>query len=131
MSSNNHADPVGRSTLISLVKTRCHFWGWRFWFECPECGNRAGVIYLRFRRFACRICQKVAYSSQSEDAHDRIWRKAQRIEARLGPHWKRPKGMTHKTHSQLTGRLVAFEMMRDELLERMAGPYLRQMGLTE
>ena len=128
---NDDTDPLGRSTLIKLVKAPCHFGGWRFWFDCPECSKPVGVVYLRYRRFACRTCQKVAYSSQSEDAHDRTWRKAQRLEARLGPYWKRPKGMRHKTFSRLTGRLIGFEMMRDELLERLAGPYLRQLGLTE
>lgn len=37
-------------------------------------------------------CQRVSYSSQSGDLIDRTWRKQQKLEARLGANWTRPKG---------------------------------------
>ncbi len=119
-------DPIPKdcSTTIRLLRGACNYGGLRYWFECPICLKRVGLLYQRFRRFACRHCQQVAHSSQSEDAHDRAWRKAQRIETRLGPHWKRPKGMRHKTYSRLKERLIDFEVRRDELFERMAALYL-------
>ncbi len=116
------------SIPVKLLLNTCNYGGSRYWFGCPICTKRVGVLYLRFKRFACRHCQQVAYSSQSEDVLDRAWRKAQRIEARLGAHWKRPKGMRLRTHSSLTGRLIGLEMMRDELLERLTATNCRRLG---
>jgi hypothetical protein len=41
-------------------------WGRRWWFLCPGCGQRMGVLYLAPRRteFRCRDCYGVRYLSQ-------------------------------------------------------------------
>jgi len=40
----------------------------RAWFQCPDCGRRCAVLFGVSRRgnFACRTCQRLAYSSETE-----------------------------------------------------------------
>jgi hypothetical protein len=102
-----------RRQRIRLEQVRCHFGGWRQWFNCPCCGRRAALLYLRWERFACRACQRVAYASQSEDELGRLWRKQSRLEARLGDHWTRPKGMRHQTFARLFRAVMECEQRRE------------------
>ena len=69
---------------------------------------------MRAGRFACRHCQRVSYASQSNDMLDRMWRKQSKIEARLGAHWQRPKGMRYKTYDRLMKELLACEDRREQ-----------------
>ena len=78
------------SQRISIERTPCNFGKTRPWFVCPRCNRRSGVLFLRWGRFACRHCQRVAYASQSSDAMGRAWLKQAKIEARLGDDWTRP-----------------------------------------
>ncbi len=71
---------------------------------------------MRWGRFACRKCQKVAYSSQSEDPCACTWRAQSKIENRLGEYWKRPKGMRTSTHARLVDPVVFLEEQCDALL---------------
>ena len=59
------------SQTIWTTATPCRYGGSRTWFECPTCGGRAAVLFMRAGRFACRQCQKVSYTSQSGSAYDR------------------------------------------------------------
>jgi len=120
------------SERIFLDRSRCHFGGSRAWFRCPRCYGRVAVLFLRGQRFACRHCQRVAYASQSEDACARSWRKQSRIEARLGEHWQRPKGMHRCTHERLIGQLTECEERRDvALYERLGALIRRYPGLSD
>lgn len=101
---------------VALIYKPCNFGGARPWFQCPRCARQVAVLYMRSGRFACRHCQRVAYSSQSEDEMDRMWRKQQGIEARLGENWQRPKGMRQRTYERLRDRLRDCEMKREEAL---------------
>jgi hypothetical protein len=94
---------------IRLAHTACSYGNTRPWFVCSQCHRRAGLLFLRWGRFACRHCQRVAYSSQSDDVLDSMWRKHQKIERRLGEHWRRPKGMRHRTYDRL---MAAVGIMR-------------------
>jgi len=108
------------SQTIRLTHTACSYGNTRPWFVCPLCHGRAGLLFMRWGRFACRTCQKVAYSSQSEDALDRTWRRQHRIEARLGKNWRRPKGMRQRTYDRLFARLIDCEERREETIAVMA-----------
>jgi hypothetical protein len=119
------------SIPVKLLTSACNYGGSRYWFGCPICAKRVGVLYLRFKRFACRHCQQVAHSSQSEDAHGRTWRETWRLEARLGPNGKRPKGMRHATYYRLRERLIDCEIRREELFVVMAAPYLGRLRELE
>ena len=77
---------------------------------------------MRAGRFACRHCQRVAYSSQSEDVLQRTWLKQRKLEARLGEDWQqRPKGMRHATYERLLDRLHDCEVQRDMAFCERAG----------
>lgn len=113
------------SQPVDLAETACTFGGRRQSFACPQCARRVGLLYLRCGRFACRHCQRVAYSSQSEDTLDRLWRKQAKIERGLDDNWQRPKGMRHHTYRLLVDQVIALESYRDDLLCQFAA----RMGL--
>lgn len=110
---------------INIANTACNFGGTRAWFCCPRCPKRVAVLYIRTGRFACRHCQRVAFSSQSEDAIDRSWRNQRKLEARLGGKWQRPTGMRLHTYQRLIDRLASYEEARDaafcERVQRLFG----------
>lgn len=99
---------------VALIYKPCNFGGARPWFQCPRCTRQVAQLYMRAGRFACRHCQRVAYSSQSEDVMARTWREQQRIETRLGDDWQRPKGMRQRTYERLMDRLADCEQRRDD-----------------
>lgn len=51
----------GHNVLLSMSKTG--FGGSRFWFSCPICHKRAGVLYKHptSQILACRKCLKLDY----------------------------------------------------------------------
>ena len=102
------------SQTIRLAHTACNYGKSRPWFVGPVCQRRAGVLYMRAGRFACRCCQRVSYASQSGDLMDRMWLKQSKIEARLGAHWQRPKGMRYKTYDRLKHVLLICEERREQ-----------------
>jgi hypothetical protein len=101
---------------VGLTYTPCHYGGARAWLLCPRCGRRVARLFMRAGRFACRHCQRVAYASQSHDAVDRLWGRQQKIEAKLGENWQRPKGMRQRTYERLLTRLQDCELRRENAL---------------
>lgn len=101
---------------VPIKRTRCNYGGVRPWFLCPRCSRRVALLFLRTNGFACRHCQRVAYASQSDDLCGRTWRRQAKLEARLGPHWQRPKGMHHRTRERLLGAIFACEATREDAL---------------
>lgn len=101
---------------VPLDRTRCNYGGARPWFRCPKCSRRVAVLFLRANGFACRHCQRIAYASQSDDLCGRTWRRQQKLEARLGPNWRRPKGMHHRTRERLLDGIFACEEIREDAL---------------
>mgnify|MGYP000871003301 CR=1 FL=1 len=80
------------SQTITTTSTPCHYGGSRPWFTCPVCRDRAGLLYLRWGRFACRHCQRVIYQSQSGSALDRVCNRYHRLAAKVEdgkPKWQR------------------------------------------
>lgn len=53
--------------VVSLVTTPCSFGGVRYWFGCPGCGRRVGVLYMvpGGTRFYCRHCNNLTYHSRN------------------------------------------------------------------
>jgi hypothetical protein len=113
-------DGVARDVVerLGIVSTPCRYGGARQWFLCPCCARRVALLYMRGQTFACRHCKRVAYSSQSEDAIDRMWRKQSKIEARLDANGQRPKGMRRANYERLRDKVWDCEWRREELLER-------------
>lgn len=80
------------SQTIRTTTTPCRYGGARAWFQCPCCSGRAVVLFMRARRFACRQCQKVSYTSQSGSTHDRANTRYHQLHALIEagkPKWQR------------------------------------------
>ncbi len=103
--------PVAQT--IGLERTPCPFGGSRPWLRCGRCHRRVALIYFGGTNFSCRRCSRVAYSSQSEDAIDRAWRRQAKLECRLGPDGSRPKGMRLATYDRILDGISACEDRRD------------------
>lgn len=78
----------------------------------------------------------MAYSSQSDDALDRMWRKQAKIEGRLVDNWRRPKGMRQCTYQRLIGTLNDCEERRENAFAAFAsrlfgGAGLESLGLLQ
>ena len=110
-----HVGPPGGDweTVIETVwydRTPCHYGGERLWFLCPHCNKRVAVLYLWKRRFRCRHCCKLPYSTQLACYGDRMQSKCWKIRERLGITenifesilwYQKPKGMHWKTFNRL------------------------------
>ena len=134
ISGSSHAITLSYSTEdrnitepITITRTACNYGKSRPWFMCPRCTGRVAKLYLRGGRFACRKCQRLVYSSQSEDVMGRAWRIQHRLEERLGPNWARLKGMHHSTRSKLLDRIFECERLRDDALAL----FMTRMGAIE
>lgn len=99
-----------------LVSTEPYFGGERWWFICPPCGRRCGVLYFSESHsvpWACRTCLGLAYSSQGEGKPARLTRRLRMVLGKAGGAYKaqsgmglrvpRPRGMHNKTYRGLLG----------------------------
>lgn len=80
------------SQKIHTTTTPCGYGGSRRWFSCPSCSGRCEVLYQRSGRFACRSCQRVAYTSQSGSESDRVHSRYHKLHALIEngkPKWQR------------------------------------------
>ena len=63
---------------IRFDRTRPNYGGSQWWFRCPDCNRRVGVLYMLDERadFACRTCHDLTYHSvQTHDARVDYYRK--------------------------------------------------------
>lgn len=58
---------------ISLTTTLCHFGGERYWFECPSCSKRIGVLYKAGEYFACRTCHDLTYHTKNMNRRSHLY----------------------------------------------------------
>ena len=101
-----------RKQVVKVKHTVCNFGGVRKWFKCPECSRRCELLYFRFGSFACRLCQKIAYRSQSGDSIDRLGHKLRKLEAPIQR--GRPTGMHRTTFKRKRERAIDIELSRDQ-----------------
>jgi hypothetical protein len=84
-------------TELCIERTGCPFGGSRPWFRCRRCNSRRAILYGldEDNSFSCRRCMRLVYSSQDETKMQRLWRKQDRLEAKLTGKYRlaRPKGM--------------------------------------
>jgi len=98
---------------IQLTTTPCHFGGDRYWFVCPKCRGRCGVLYPYF----CRKCSNGRYKSELMSPQDRKVHKAIKIRASLGqksggilvPFPTKPKWMRRRTYERLKQEATTLE----------------------
>lgn len=50
---------------IQIATTPCHYGGYRYWWQCPNCNKRVGVLY-RAGLYICRHCMGFNYKSQHQ-----------------------------------------------------------------
>jgi hypothetical protein len=98
---------------VYLDWTPCNFGGKRPWLLCPRCRRRVALIYSVGKRFLCRHCYRITYSSQCESLHDRLLRKSRKIRKKLEagvsiyePVMFKPKGMHQTTFDRLHSDLM-------------------------
>lgn len=52
---------LGLGRRIDLVTSSTRFGGLRYWFSCPQCKRRAGVLYNGPDGLSCRVCVGYRY----------------------------------------------------------------------
>lgn len=94
-----------RRQSIDLTHTACNYGGHRTWFAAPCCSKRTAKLFMRRGRFACRTCQRLAYSTQSLDYIQRQHRAIHRVTRKLEDGDSKSKGMHCSTFSRLQGQI--------------------------
>ena len=104
---------------IELAKTSCNYGNYRYWFLCPSCSKRTGVLYCA-GSYVCRHCIGASYHSQLQQPVDRIYTKLNALRERLG--WQdgiihgigeRPKGMHQRTFNRI---LLEYQQLEQKLI---------------
>jgi len=98
----------GHDQIVHLDKTPCHYGGHRKWFLCPQCNERRLKLYEWNRRYLCRKCHDLPYTSQRVPEFDRLLQKVRKLRDRLNttrdlskPVVLKPKGMHWQTFEKL------------------------------
>jgi hypothetical protein len=127
----NGAAPEHMRYNVPLASTRCHLGGSRQWFRCPRCSRRCAVLHglARDGRFGCRVCMRLAYASEAEDTGGRLWRKQQKLEARLTENGGKPKWMRARTFERIYEKIDAVEEARDRDFAFGAARLLCRLGV--
>lgn len=120
------------SVFIRVLTTPCTYGGARLWWSCPGCSGRVAILYAG-RRFACRNCHGLTYTSQKATQEDRAIAMAEKVRSRLrwepgiahgtgpkpkGMHWATYRALV-KTHNDLVGTAIcamnSLRMFRQKL----------------
>lgn len=97
---------------ISVTTTACNYGGVRYWWKCPKCYKRVGVLYCA-GLYVCRHCIGAKYQSQLIQPIDNHFKRIAELRQRLG--WQgglahgmggRPRYMHHKTFEKLEHEYV-------------------------
>jgi hypothetical protein len=125
-------EPESKFTRVRIERTPCHLGGWRAWFLCPWCRRRCAILYglSGDGYFACRMCLRLAYMSEAEDAAGRLWRKQRKLEARLAEDGGKPKWMRARTFERIYESIGAVEEARDRDFALGAARLLCRLGVN-
>ena len=108
---------------IWLNWSRPHYGGRRYWFCCPGTGKWATKLFLPLggHRFLSRGAYCLGYACQREARHDRLLRRARKLNHALGGDGSlegeapgKPKGMHWRTYERKAAALRAAEERADE-----------------
>lgn len=117
-------------TQVELDATLLHFGGHRFWWRCPCCRARVGLLYWQRGRWQCRTCAELVHKSTRQSGLFRAYGKVNKVRRTLGwgggmlsPVGTRRKGMHRKTYSRLmqalTDASLATAGEHDTAIERL------------
>ena len=104
---------------VGITTSSCHYGNYRYWFNCPNCNKRVGVLYCA-GLYVCRRCIGANYATQLMQPIDKLFRKVAKIRHRLewkpgiaNGHGGRPKGMHYSTYARL---VAEHDRIADKLL---------------
>lgn len=106
--------------------TPCNYGGKRMWLQCPCCHRRVAILYGPGKRFLCRQCHKLSYSSQMSGELDRLIDQKHKLGKRIygyydGEGGGKKKGMHWKTFERLEQKYRTLEMMIDRGISQRFG----------
>jgi hypothetical protein len=119
---------------IELEATKCNFGGERYWFKCPECNKRAGVLYGG-TIFKCRTCHGLVHKSRNESSLDQAIRAFHKAKDLLDPNgylsfydpveWiDKPKGMRHNKFITKKHKLLEIQSKVTSLMPERLRTYI-------
>ena len=57
---------------VGITTSSCHYGNYRYWFNCPKCGKRVGVLYCA-GLYVCRHCIGANYGSRPKGMHRKTY----------------------------------------------------------
>jgi hypothetical protein len=111
---------AGRTEIISISRVTYRSGARHLYFLCPGagCGRRVLKLYLSQRRFLCRHCRGLVYTSKYERPWRRAFRRVNRLRQRLGPARmgapEKPKDMLVRTYEHLLDATLRAEIQATE-----------------
>ena len=112
---------------VGITTSSCHYGNYRYWFICPHCGKRVGVLYCA-GLYVCRHCIGANYQTQLEQPLERVRRKKYKVGKKL--YWwsgeigksfpMKPKGMHQKTFDRLVAE-------HDRLVNAICGATMQRL----
>lgn len=67
---------------VGITTSSCHYGNYRYWFNCPNCNKRVGVLYCA-GLYVCRHCIGANYQTQLEQPLERVRRKKYKVGKKL------------------------------------------------
>lgn len=67
---------------LPVTATQCNYGGSRYWWQCPKCGRRVGVLYAlpwKFKEWACRHCHEAVHESSKTGVYKRECNKSMNL----------------------------------------------------
>ena len=64
---------------LPVTATQCNYGGLRYWWQCPKCARRVGVLYAlpwQFNEWSCRHCHGAVHGSSKTGVYKREYAKA-------------------------------------------------------
>ena len=124
--NNRHGQREEIRQTVWLTNTQPNYGGKRWWMLCPVNGHRVGKLYLPPGGdiFASRKAWQLAYQSQRNAPHDRVFERLFRLQKKLGCQqgWEqpifRPKGMWERTWQR---HLAEYQALDAECAMEMMG----------
>ena len=110
---------------IMIVSTKQAIGGTRYWFLCPDCGSRRTWLAVLPHRVTCRVCARLAYSSQCLSDLNRRARSAEALYDRLNVEYgpmqreqgKKPPGLHWRTYWRLYDKARAIDPWSNAITE--------------
>jgi hypothetical protein len=112
---------------IFIDRTTCNYGGTRTWFSCPACNARKAILYCASKRFLCRQCYGLNYSSQNEVYADRMIRKARKLRSKLGASMDLQRPISERPHGMYRATFERLIKQDQDNVRRVVGAYSQRL----